>query len=677
MAISIDGINSGLDTESIVKGLLEIQQAQIDRLSLKKQGALNKQAIFQSLEAQVTTFRSAATRLARPQNNVFEARSVSVSDETALVATANGDASAGVYQLTVESLAQAHQVASQGFTDADAQITQGTFTIRQGSRPAVDLTIDSTNDTLQGLADAINLAETGISASIVQDGSSSGTPARLLLSSSRTGEANAISVTNNLAATSGGATNPTLDFGNPVQAATNAEIRLGSGAGALTIETAENKMEDVISGVTLDLLEADPGKTITVRVEQNTEAATGAVQDFVDAYNTLVEFTAAQSRFESESGAAGPLLGDRSLIQIETELQNALQTIVPGVNTRANRLSTIGITIGDTGKLSFNASKLQDALNGQTDGVLPSDVRRLFALDGTSSNSGIQFVLGSTRTLESSDPVEVNITQAAERASITGSSQIPSLVSGSTTIDSSNNALTLTVDNAELTITLADGTYTDAELSAELESVINAHPDTNGRTVSVGLEDHGVLGNSLTVTSNIYGGSSQVTINSGTAMTALGFTGTENDQGVDVEGNYVVNGVVEEATGRGRLLAGNIDNENTADLQVRVTLTASQVVAGVEGEITVTRGFGSRLDQVVGDMIDSETGVFKSINDKYTTESDNIQASIDRQTSLFEQQEQDLVSQFIALETALSELESTSSFLTQQFASLSSVSGKK
>ena len=132
MNITIDGISSGLDTESIVTGLLEIQQVQIDRLTLQKQTATNKETAFKSLEAQLITFRSAASRLGQTRNNVFEARTVNVSNENAVVASADSNATPGIYQLSVESLAQAHQIASQGFTDADAQITQGTFSIRQG-----------------------------------------------------------------------------------------------------------------------------------------------------------------------------------------------------------------------------------------------------------------------------------------------------------------------------------------------------------------------------------------------------------------------------------------------------------------------------------------------------------------------------------------------------------------
>ncbi|MEZ6130163.1 MAG: flagellar filament capping protein FliD [Planctomycetaceae bacterium] len=665
---TIDGLNSGLDTEAVIQGLLDIQKTHIDRLSLKKQDVQSERAAFQALEARLVNFRSSATRLARTQNNVFEARTVSVSDESAIVASASSSAASGIYQLTVESLAQAHQVASQGFSDADSEITHGTFIVQQGSRPPLEITIDDTNDTLQGLADSINLAQSGVSASIVQDGTS-GSPFRLLLTSSKTGEANAITVTNNLAASSGGAVQPTFDFGNPVQEATNAAVRLGTGTGAFTVQSETNRIDNLISGVTLDLLQADAGRPITVQVAQDTETGVSAVQDFVDSYNSLVDFIAENTGYNTESNEAGLLLGNRSLIQIESEIQAALNSIVPGLSSSVNRLSTIGIRVNDNGKLSFNSSTLQKALNGETDGVTARDVRRLFALDGTSTNPNIQFVLGTANTQASADAIEIDVTRAAERASIAATSAL----SASTVIDGTNKELTITIDNAELTVTLAEGTYTTAELASELESVINSHTDAKGRQVSVGLQDDGFGSDQLTITSETYGGSSQVTINSGSAMAALGFSGTENDQGVDVEGHFIVNGVIEEATGSGRLLSGKKDNANTEDLQVRITMTASQVIAGAEGEMTISRGFASRLDQVIGDMLDSETGIFKTVNDRFVAESDSIDSTIERQQELYDKQEQNLIAQFIALETALGELQSTSSFLTAQFASLSNL----
>ncbi|MEZ6123113.1 MAG: flagellar filament capping protein FliD [Planctomycetaceae bacterium] len=673
MGITIDGLNSGLDTQGIVDSLLEIQQAQLDRQTAKKQAVLNRQAIFQSLEAQVVTFRSTAARLSRIQNNVFESRTVSVSDEAALVATTKSNSATGIYSLTVESLAQAHQVASQSYADANAQITQGTFTIRQGSRPSVDITIDSSNDTLQGLADSINLADTGVSASVIQDGTSGGGSYRLLLTSSETGESNEISVTNNLAASSGNAVQPSFDFGNPVQAATNARVRLGSGAGALTVENDSNRLDNVISGVTIDLLKADATKPISVRIQQDTSTAVSAVQDFVDSYNSLVDFVKSQSGYNPETQVAGPLLGDRNLQQIESDIRSAVLNVVPGLSSKSNRLSTIGISLTDAGKLTFNSAKLQQALSGQTPEVTARSVRSLFALDGTSTNPNVEFVLGSTRTRESTSPIQVDITQAAERAAI----QSTNVLSGSTVIDGSNNELQLVLDGATLTVSLKEGTYTDQELAAEVESAINAHPDAVGRSVFAGLKDNGSGSNYLASTSQSFGSTSQVTIQSGSALTALGLDGTENEAGKDVQGNFIVDGVVEEAVGRGRLLSGKLSNTVTADLQVRVSLSAAQVTSGVEAELTVSRGVAARLDRDLGSQLDSQTGIFKTIKDRYTQEADSLQAAFDRQQEIFDKQQVDLKARFTALEQALGNLQTTSAFLTQQFASLSSLKSTK
>ena len=663
--ITIDGLISGLDTESIVQGLLEIQQAQLDRLAVRKQEVVGKQSAFQALEAHLITFRGAAGRLSRVQNNVFESKTISVSNENALLATARSSAASGVYQITVESLAQAHQVATQGFAEADAAVTHGTLILQRGDRPPTTITIDESNDTLQGLADTINLADAGISASLVQD-ASQGTPlTRLLLTSNETGTANAISVTNNLASDNGTAVQPVFDFNSPVQEATDSAVRLGSGAGALLVQNDTNRVDNLISGVTLDLLQADVNDRITIRVTQDTESAVEAVQTFVETYNTLVDYIDAQTRFEPESGAAGPLLGNRSILQIESQLQTALQNVIPGANPRANRLSALGISVTDAGKLTLNTSELQQVLNGEVDGVATRDLRRLFALDGASTNSNLTFVLGSSRTKESTTPYEIDITQAAERATIRGTNS----VAPSTVIDETNNQLSLTIDGANIDVTLSSGTYTVSELADELESVINAHPDMLGRSVSVGTHNSTFL----EITSDSFGSSSQVTIQSGTAFVPLGFGGTENDVGVDVEGHFIVDGVIEQAKGRGRVLSGLPDNDATADLQVRVSLAPAQVVAGVEGELTITRGFGARLDQLIGDLLDSETGRVQTVDDGFTEQIDGIQASIDRQTAVFEDQQQDLIAQFVALERAIGELQTTSSFLASQFSQLGKI----
>ena len=612
-------------------------------------------------EASVLTLQAQVNRLGQSQNSVFGRRSVQVSDAAALVATADNSAATGVYQLQVNSLAQAHQVASQAFSDADAEITQGTLTVQVGDAPAETITIDAGSNTLQGLADAINTSGAGVNATLVQDASGGSGSVRLLLSAEATGASNAISITNNLAADSGSAVQPTFDTANPVQAAANASITLGSGPGAITVESETNRVDGLIAGVTLDLTQADPVKPITLSVTQNTEDSVSAVRDFVDSFNGVMKFIDDLTRFNAETNDAGILLGNRNATAIQDEIRNAVLDVVPGVNTAANRLTAIGISVNDAGQLTLNETKLRDTLTGRTEGVSADDVRRLFALDAISTNSGVEFLLGSKKTQASSTPYEVDITQAATQASVTADNPL----GATTVITVANDTLQVTIDGAVAELTLPPDTYTQQKLADQLEASLNAHPDLAGRSLSVGLQ-----GGQLVITSDGYGNSSVVSIEGGTALADLGFTIGQSDSGTDVTGTFLVNGQPESANGRGRLLTGDTINEFTADLQLRVTLGPSQVVPGTDAQVTVTRGIAARLDQVLTDLTAEATGRLSFIDDGFDEQLASLQQSLDRQNALFEIQQQSLVEQFVALESAIGELQTTSSFLANQLQGL-------
>jgi flagellar hook-associated protein 2 len=156
-------------------------------------------------------------------------------------------------------------------------------------------------------------------------------------------------------------------------------------------------------------------------------------------------------------------------------------------------------------------------------------------------------------------------------------------------------------------------------------------------------------------------------------MAVLGFTAGQSDNGRDVVGSFIVDGQTETAVGRGRVLTGDSDNENTADLQIQVTLTSAQIVPGVEGTMAVSRGIASSLDQVLGKLLDTQTGLMNSVDDGFDRQLDNIQSGIDRQTELFKLQEQSIRLQFQSLETAISQMNATSSYLGAQLASLPAV----
>lgn len=659
---TISGLASGIDTDSIVEELLKIRKTRIDVLSAQKKGVSDQQAAFKLIEADIIAVRSQGGSLSRSLNNVFDSREVSSSNEDAIVASATSRAAVGVYQVKVTSLAQAHQIASQGFANSDSEITQGTITLKAGSSGNQTITIDGTNNTLQGLADEITGAGLGISASIVEDSSNPSARFKLLLTSNKTGVANQITITNNLAASAGDAVQPTFDFGNPVQAAADAVVQLGTGAGAITSTSATNTVTNLLSGVTLNLKQSDATKTYSITVTRDVEAATTAVQSFVDAYNSLMDEFATQFRYSSANNEAGLLLGNSTAASLQQSVRESVLGSVAGVNTKVNRLSAIGVTVTDDGKLAFDSSKLQKIFDGETVGTTPADIKRLFALDGQSSSGGIEFLLGSSKTEVPAGGIQVDITQAAERASITATNTL----AASILIDGSNDTLAARLDGRTATdITLTHGTYTRAELQALLETALGSHEEFAGRIASVGLS-----GDKLTIQSDAYGSVSQVAITGGTAAATLGFAGSESAVGKNVAGKFIINGVEEAATGNGRLLQGVAGSANTDGLQLRVTLTTSQVVAGVDSTLTLTRGIGSRVDQTLGKMLDAVTGRIKIVNTGFDDKLKSLQTAIDRQNDFFDKQEQQLNDQFIALETTISALQTTATYLTAQLAGI-------
>lgn len=661
---SIDGLVTGIDTQKIIDGLLAIQQKQIDQLTSKKQSLLTQKSAVQQVESRLISFRSIAANLGKSQSTVFDNRTVAVSNDVFLSATATSKAAVGQYQIRVNSLASAHQIGAQGYADVNAEVTQGTLQIRVGDGAVTTITVDTSNNTLQGVADAINATNGDVSASIIRDGSGGATPYRLILTSRKTGADNQINVTNNLAASSGNAVQLAFDTGNPIELAADASISLGSGPGAVTVSSSTNQIDNLLGGVTLNLTKADPTEQLTLSISQDTKPATDAVQQFVDSFNDLMKFIDDQVKYDKESDKAGILIGNRSVLQLQDDVRRAVLDVVPGGGS-LNRLTAIGVSVNDHGQLDFNSQKLQDILNGKVAGVSGSDVTRLFGLTGNSSSPQVQFLLGSSRTRSSTTPYGIDVTQAPEQASITATNAL----ADSIVVDGTNNTLSLTIDGTQIDgLVLDAGTYTRAALAQQLQSVILASPDLHGRSVSVGLS-----GDSLRITSLAYGAASGVAVTGGAGLATLGFTGSESDTGRDVAGSFIVNGETEAAVGRGRVLSGNSENANTADLQVRVSLAAAQVVSGPEASLTVTRGVASRLDQILGKLLDSTNGRVKQVEDRFDDQASDIQKTIDRQQDRFKAQQESLLKQFQAMETAVSQLQSTSSALGSQLQSVNSL----
>lgn len=661
MPVKIDGLVSGIDTQTIIDGLLKIQKQQVDRFALRKSEVQQKQTAFQGVETRLLSLQLDVAKLSRSQNNPFTKQKVTVSDDAAIAGTAIESAAAGVYRFTVNSRAAAHQVASQGFADPDSEISTGTFAFRQGNGDVTTVNVDSGNNSLAGLADAINATRSGVTANIVKDSSGGTTPYKLLLTSSKTGVENSISLTNDLATGSGTAVRPEINFDIPVQAAADARITFGSGDGAISTTSATNRFDNVVRGLSFDLLNPTIGQEVAITIDRDTAAAVDNVQTFVNSFNDIVQYIDDQSRYLSASGDSGPLLGNRNVQAIKQKLFSAVLDVVPGVATSANRLSAIGISVTDSGRLQMNSAKLQSILDGTTEGVSATDVKRLFALSGSSDTPGVTFLAGSSNTRSSATPIQVNITQAAEQAVLTADSALNETV----VIGTSNNQLTLKVNGSEAAVTLASGSYNRQDLADLLETTLNSASALAARPVSIGLS-----GSSLRISSDSYGSSSTIEIISGSAIADLGFVAAQSATGKDVQGTFDIDGKNETATGRGQILSGDVLSENTSGLQVRVSLSAANISGETNAQLTVTRGLASSLTKALDDMLSSTNGMTAATNTGFNKQLTDLQASLDRQQSVFDRQQEQLTKQFNALESAISSLQSTSNYVSAQLANL-------
>ncbi len=576
--LGFSGLASGIDTSSLITGILAIQQQQITNLQTKVKSITAQQTAFDAVESDILDLQNQTTALSQSVNGAFDGSTATPSDPTLVTAAAGSGATPGVYSFTINHLAQPEQVASQGFAVPTSAIAQGVYQIRVGTGTTTSITIDSTNDTLQGLASAINNASGDVTASVVNDGSSSGgQPYQLLLTSNVSGAANTVSVAFIPGAGSGttpnfistvagasntstasfssnagsasytGATNNTYTFtvanggnvsggavtlnytdstgantgtitlnGNgtyqnvaqglqiavgpgtlttgdtftvtpsisTVQQATDASLSIGSGAGALTITNDSNTVNNLINGVTLNLLSANPSEPVSVTVANNTTAATTAIQNFVTSYNTLISAVNTQTAYNATTQTGGELLGDSDVTSIMNQISSAVNGVVAGLGPQINNLSAIGVTVNSDGTLSLDSTTLSQALSGQLPGVTYANVKQLFALVGQSSNNGVQFLLGTDNTQASATPYQLNITQAATQGSIASSQALNS----TTSIGSGTNTLILDVNGQTSDpLTLATGNYTPQQIVEQLQNLINNDAALSGNQVVVSL----------------------------------------------------------------------------------------------------------------------------------------------------------------------------------------------
>ncbi len=382
MGIGVSGLMSGLDTESIIGKIMELERRPITLLQSREAAFQAKISAVGTLKAALSEFKSLASALS--DTDAFGAMKAVSGNEDVLEVSATNVAQAGTWQVRVDALAQAEQKRSAAFTGSDVQVGTGTITIQVGSAASVDIAIDTEHATLSGIAQAVNEADAGVTAAVVDDGNGN---FYLTLASQKTGAANTISFTvadddgNNDDASGLSAlyTDPAAHSLTVTQAAGNAALTVNG----IAVERADNTFDDLIQGVSMTLKKADPASTFTVTVTKDTDAAVQKVKAFVDGYNKLVDSLGKLTGYDADTKTAGALQGDSIARGIGARLLSVMRGEVEGVADELNGLDRLGIEVDRYGTLSLDSSSLTQALE-----KAPEDVSRYFGND-EEGNEGI------------------------------------------------------------------------------------------------------------------------------------------------------------------------------------------------------------------------------------------------------------------------------------------------
>jgi flagellar hook-associated protein 2 len=353
------GIGSGLDISTLVSTLTTSEMSAPNARVTREQTSVTAQvSAIATLKSALSTFQSSLTSLL--SGSGFAARTVSSGDETVVTATATSSAALGNYQVEVQKLAQSQQLLSGNFTSgASTVIGTGTLSVSSGGKN-FSIAVDSSNNTLAGIRDAINSAtdNQSVSATLVYGQ----TGAQLVLTSLATGASSAVTV----AATGGdgGLDQLTYGAGNTThytekQPAQDAIIVVSG----VEHHSATNQVSDAIDGVTLNLASAKLGTNVSLTIGNDTDHVVSLVQSFITAYNTMQTSLSTLDSYDSTTQVTGALFGDVMYTGLKNQIHRALTDTVAGVTGSFNSLAALGVTTGVDGTLSMDETKLRSALS--------------------------------------------------------------------------------------------------------------------------------------------------------------------------------------------------------------------------------------------------------------------------------------------------------------------------
>lgn len=546
--------------------------------------------------------------------------------------------------------------AAAGFAAGSVGAHMGSGFSLNGALNSKTITLGAADQSLQGIRDAINKADMGVTATIVSDGSSK--PYHLVLTSNKTGEATTMKIS--VGGEDGQPGDPAIAamLGYDPAGVQNLTQTAGAQSTRLNMNGIEIKSDsatvtDAIQGVTLDVTALGSS---TLTVSKDTAAISTAVNDFIKAYNDLNKTISGLTAFNTETGKGAILQGDASVRSIQSQLRRQISAVMEGAGGKLTSLTQIGIGFQQDGSLKVDSTKLNKAISENA-----ADFGGLFAAMGSATDSMIKFDKSSAAT--KAGTYAINITSMATQGSLVSGAAL----GGSTTI-APNTVWRVTLNQTEPAtesktqeIKLQAGTYSNDDLAALIRSAINGNAVFAGAgdTAESSVDADG----RLTLSSSKYGEMSNISISgvSGSSVESI-FGAATPSKGKDVEGT--IGGVA--ATGNGQTLTAAAGSPAEG---IQVSVTGGLV--GERGSVTFSQGFAYQLTNLAAGFIGKDS-LLQGKTDGLNVSIKSVAAQRERFEARLESIEKRYRAQFVALDAMLASMQNTSNYLTQQLASLSS-----
>jgi flagellar hook-associated protein 2 len=638
--VNLLGAGSGIDTLALVNQLVEVEKAapqeRIDSTRELTETKISDLGLFRSA---MSTLKDAASAISN--SDTFNSKTAAFTDSTALVPVSlDPEAQTGEYSFTVSQLAQSQSLSTEAlFTEPTDEVGLGTLTFNFGSwdaaTPPADptaftqdtsktsqtITIDASNNSLNGLASAINDANFGVQASVVNDG----TGYRLVIRA-ESGLNNQLQIT--AADTDGSNTdaNGLSRFAFDTTAFNMTQNQVGQDSAftinGLAVTRSSNTINDVVAGFEYTLSgTTGAGESINISIEDDKVGAETAVRDFVDAYNLFLETIEPLIGINSETNEYGSLYRDTLAKTMPSQIRQLLVADVAGLSSTFTALTNIGIRTELDGTFSIDEDTFTQAIDSNY-----NNFKNLF-IPVTDSSSD-QITINSFGENTQSGQYDIVVTTQPLRGSLTGTTIGAGLIAGlaadvptSATLTGSANTVTLvdlvassgryvggtssipldlltqgagatdydftiTVDGvasaANISLPVADYASYDAMATA-LQTAINGDANISGVTVTQS-------GGQFTFTSGTTGAASSISLSAvGASATQLGITTGTATAGTGGANDYDFSLTVDGTTsGTISLTPGSYSTFTDLATHIQTQINADATLSGAGAAVTVT-----------------------------------------------------------------------------------------